>query len=250
MRSLFVVLALALSLVGIPPVRAVEPTPLRILAVGDSITAPCASSPPGGWCATLSALLTQAGVPHQIRTLAQSGASCAYVSDRIVAELAAHPADLVLLNCGTGNAMVTTAEQAAFDAQWRGIFQASHDAGALVLPAFIMYSIDAIQQAQGRPWMLTRERAVNKAICSMVKSYPDTWRAGVLDLQVIPSTVEYIEGGTDGIHPNARGHQVYGALAYRALRGRYAWPDIAPAPLPARPRPHSERCSGLSYGAS
>lgn len=250
MRSLLVVLALALQLVGVAPVRSTAVPPLRILAVGDSITQPCTNSPPAGWCATLSALLTQAGVPHEIRALAKSGESCLWVADRIVADLAAHTADLVMLNCGTGNAMTTAGERAAFEVQWRSIFEAAHNASALVLPTFLLYSIDAIQQAQGRPWMLAREREVNAAICSIVKSYPDGWRAGVLDLQVIPSTVEYIEGGTDGIHPNARGNEVYGTLAYRSLRGHYGWPLSVPPPLPSRPRLHAERCSGLTYTAS
>lgn len=254
MKTIILVLALALAAVSSDSqtrsdVSSSSAT-LRVLAVGDSITMPCTSSPPSGWCGRLSTLLTQAGVTHEIRALAKSGESCLWVADRLVAELAAHPANLVIINCGTGNAMVTAPERAAFEIQWRFILETSHAAGALVLPTFLLYSIDAIQQTQGRPWMLTREREVNRTICSMVKSYPDGWRAGVLDLQPIPSTTTYIEGGTDGIHPNAYGNEVYGTLAYRALRGRYAWSLSVPSPLPSRPRPHTERCSGLEYSGS
>jgi lysophospholipase L1-like esterase len=232
LTSVAATVATGLALVVVPP-RA-EPVPaaattISIGVIGDSITTPCAT-PGGGYCGKLQALLAANGVVAVFHVAAVSGASCGGLIGPAKTMLTQRP-QLVIIACGTNNDTSTTSARDALGAQWRTLVEASHVAGAKVLPTFIQYSNPEIQRAQGRAWLIDSQPRVNDVIYSNLHYYqPYGWFAGLLDLQQIPGNWDYLAGGADGIHPNAFGEQVEAMLIYRALRGHYGWPDTVPQP--------------------
>jgi lysophospholipase L1-like esterase len=210
MRSLRVaVAALLLSALvvilpaGGPAARA--PGPVRILALGDSITAAF------GWQAALSQRLDLADVQHVITTRAVGGTRCSYWPSRIAALLAEHDPDVVMLLCGTND---DPAERIYGEpmTSWsvRSVYEAAHAYGAAVVPTFVQYADPFL--APG--WLIDSLPVINGYLYTEIIRHISWW-VGILDLQMIPASAVYL--ADDGIHPNTHGQATIGLLAYRAL---------------------------------
>jgi lysophospholipase L1-like esterase len=235
---------LLLAVVALAPATPAHPdptpTPLRIGVVADSTAESC-TLPGAGICGYLDQLLTARGVAVTWHPAVVPGASCGGLVAAQASMLAAHSPHLVVILCGTNNATGSAAQRAQLGAEWRTLVEAAHVAGAMVLPALIQYSDPGISAWQGRGWLPESEARANDVLYGQWGYYdPAGWFAGKLDLQVIPGNRDYLAGGTDGIHPNSLGQQVYAVLIYRALRAHYGWPDDVPLPCGlwgARPDP-------------
>lgn len=205
--------------------RAAAGVPVRILAVGDSRTAD------GRWQVELSRLLTAAGVAHTITTEAVGGTRCSYWPSRIAGLLTTHQPDMVALFCGTNDDPDETIYgEAATGWAFRATVEAIHNfrpANPIrVLPALIQYS-DPLIAPQ---WLLDNEPRTNDTLWTQMRHYPPAdWFAGIADLQRIPATATYLDGG--GIHPTAEGYRVMGRIAYTAAAGGMGWPPAADPPL-------------------
>lgn len=222
MSRLAVVLGLLAALLAPAPGRA-EPVPVRILAVGDSITAA------GRWQAELDRLLTAAAVPHVIETEALSGSRCNRWPGLMPGILAAHQPDLVVLACGTNDDPNELCYgEPCTGWAWRSIVEQVHTyrpGGALVLPALIQYSDPLIAP----DWLLSFEPRTNDAVYAQWSRYPSSWFAGLVDLQRVPATADDLDAG--GVHPTERGYRAYGRLVYDAAAAAMGWPAATDPPL-------------------
>lgn len=199
--------------------------PVRILAVGDSITWG------GQWQAELSRLLDKAGVPHAIDTEGVAGVGTMYWPARMRGILDAHKPDLVILATGT-NDDVNAAKYGERATGWafRSIVETIHgyrpDNPIKILPTLIQYSDPLIAP----DWLLTSEPITNDTIWTQIRGYLKAgWFAGVADLQVIPATADYLDTG--GIHPTARGYKAMGRIFYDAAHVGMGWPACTEPPL-------------------
>lgn len=236
-RRALLAAALAVPLLACPSssVRA-DAVPLRILAVGDSISVGGTSPGSGRWQDELDRLLMEAGVAHTITTYAVGGTDCYYWTSRIAAILAAAQPDLVIVYCGTNDdpAAVIWGEPKT---SWsmRVLIETSHGYRTpppLVLPTLIGYADPTIAPA-GLP---ANEAATNDHIYSQLWRYrppqvTPSWLAGIADVQQMPGTARYLDGdGCDprtslcGFHPNARGYKTVGRIMYDSAQAGMGWP--------------------------
>lgn len=220
-----------------PSLDGSDSAPIRIVALGDSISVPCTQTPPSGWCGTLDSLLTQADVPHVIIGRAVGGVNCGYWSSQIQSVLEDTRPDLLLVYCGTNNDGLSVAGTNAMGEQWRTIVEAAHNFGAKVGVSFIGYSNQRIQDEQGRSWLLPSEGGVNDEIFRNLQYYWNAgWLAGLADIQQLPGNLDYLNPSPDGIHPNDLGSKAIGTIWYIALRNgtvqgtAMPWPNIASTP--------------------
>lgn len=238
-RRLLAALTLAAAVLTMPSAAPADPGPLRILAIGDSITAD------GRWQAKLDELLDAAGVPHVIETEAVGGTRCWYWAARIAALLAAHHPDLVILACGTNDDPNELAYgEPASGWAVRTVYEAVHASGARTLPVLIGYSDPLVAP----DWLLHNEPITNDTIYRQIVRYPASWLAGVADWELLGATPTYLDAG--GIHPTARGYGYLGRIAYDAAAPAMGWPPVVVEPPPCDlfghrrgyPRPAYIRC--------
>ncbi|HUC90075.1 MAG TPA: SGNH/GDSL hydrolase family protein [Patescibacteria group bacterium] len=217
-----------LASTGIPAVQpkvAAAASPVRILTIGDSITAA------GKWQTEFGRLLTQAGVPNVIETEAVGGTRCDYWIPRIKAILDAHQPDLVVLACGTNDDVNSkTYGESSTGYALRYITEAIHgyrpSNPIKVLPALIQYSDPLVAP----DWLLSSEPQTNDTLYRNMQYYPiGSWLAGIANFQVIPATATYLDDG--GVHPTDRGYRYMGRLVYNASYAVMGWPATTEAPL-------------------
>jgi lysophospholipase L1-like esterase len=202
--------------------------PLRILAVGDSITAA------GQWQIELGRLLTEAGVPHVITTEALGGSRCDHWPSLLPGILAADQPNLMILYCGTNDDPAEKLYgESATAWSFRYMVETAHAAGAQVLPALVGYS----DGTQAPDWLwVANEPATNDTLWSQMTRYlpPNSsgWFPGIANLQLMPGTAEYIGGdtcnpatATCGVHPNDKGYKTVGRLFYDAAAPGMGWPS-------------------------
>jgi lysophospholipase L1-like esterase len=197
--------------------------PVRILAIGDSITWACQ------WQVELDRLLTKAGVPHVITTYAVPGSRCKYWVPNIDTILATVRPDLVYLYCGTNDdpnekmyGETATAWSFRYLAERIHTYRPARP--ALLVPTLIGYSDGTL--APDWLWAVNEPKTNDTLWSQMTRYMPPnanpSWYAGIANIQVMPGTAEYIAG--DGIHPNAGGHRTIGRLMYDAAAGGMGWP--------------------------
>lgn len=211
---------------------AMSDTSLNIMVEGDSISLGCDSVPLAGWCAGLSGLLDDRSIQHTIAGDVHSGWSCTSLASTFKARFDQIQPDLLILNCGTNDVPNTPAAQDAMGTAWRTMVEYAHAHGALVLPVFVQYSNPEINAKNGRAWLVSGEANANDVIYrnrQYYVNYPG-WFAGLADFQQVPGNWDFLNGGTDGIHPNPTGQRAYAAIVYRALKDTYGWPDTVPTP--------------------
>ena len=218
----------SLPLANLPAAVHYDP-PLDIFVVGDSISVGCDTTPLAGWCGELSTLLTDRGIAHTITGIIRPGWSCQAIQTQFEAAFNAVNPDLVIMNCGTNDAP-PSAPYEPMGEKWRSMVEYSYVHGALILPVFIQYSNPEINQKAGRGWLLSGEANANDTIYFNRQYYVSApnFFAGLADLQQVPGDWDYLNGGTDGIHPNAMGNRAYATIFYRALKGQYSWPNTVP----------------------
>lgn len=194
------------------------------MVVGDSISEGCDSVPLYGWCSELSALLTARGITHTIAGRVVVGASCVTLEPGFASRFDQIQPDLVIMNCGTNDSTGTQAQLDWLGNRWRTMVEYSHTHGAMVLPVFIQYSNPEINDENNRGYLVNSEGAVNDVVYIQIQYYQAYgWFAGLADLQRIPGDWNYLNGGTDGIHPNSFGKKIYAIVFYRALQEFYGW---------------------------
>jgi lysophospholipase L1-like esterase len=230
----FAVGAVAACLLAGLPGTAHAATAIRILTLGNSITAPCGNTPPGGYCGPLDAMLSAAGVAHVFVNEAVSGTDCGYTSTNIRTFLTRDlpnpsPNDIVLLDCGTNNVPGPKGSSSAnaLGTQWRTIVEAVHGYGVRLGVSFIGYSNPRNASTFGAS-LPALEANANDEIFRNLQLYPRTWFAGLADFQQLPGDLDYLDSG--GIHPNALGATRMAAIWYRSLRSTTGWPDTVPQP--------------------
>jgi lysophospholipase L1-like esterase len=212
------------------PARMDENGPLRILAVGDSISVGCMKTPLEGWCGNLDHMLTDRGIEHQIYGHAYGGWSCAALWENFPARFDEVQPNLVIINCGTNDGS-SYAPDPVLGEKWRSMVEYSYVRGAKILPVLIQYSNPEINAKAGRGWLVPAEANVNDTIFFNMQYYINYgWFVGVADLQQVPGDWDFLNGGTDGIHPNKRGHKIYARLFYRAMKDHYQWPNNVSQP--------------------
>jgi lysophospholipase L1-like esterase len=234
-RRVAAVLAVLLVVALAPPVSPAaardEAIQVSIMVVGDSISLGCDSQPLGGWCARLSALLTERGITHHIAGHVASGWSCGALAAGFAARFDAIQPDVVILNCGTNDAPSSQGARDFMGERWRTMVEYSWIHGAHILPVWVQYSNREINAKNGRAWLLSGEGAANDVVYVNMAYYSGAgWFAGIADLQRVPGDWNYLSGGADGMHPNSFGQNVYASIFYRALMGHFGWPDDVPEP--------------------
>lgn len=212
------------------PATPIPGTPVRILAVGDSITAACQ------WQQELDRLLTKAWVPHVITTYAVGGTSCRYWTDKITDVVAAAQPDLAYLYCGTNdNPNDSCYGESCTAWAYRSLVEAIHNyrpAKAWVVPTLIGYSDGTMSP----DWLwITNEPRANDTIYSQFLYYTppatQSWFAGIADVQKMPGTGDYLDGDTCNpatttcaVHPNAKGYRTIGRIMYDSVAPNLGWP--------------------------
>lgn len=214
--------AVALLLVGMLvalPSPSLALSPLRVLAIGDSLTVE------PGWRAEFSALAAAAGVDVQIDTYAVRGWGTADVLPGLAAVLVATKPDLVVIAIGTNDAA-----GADFELRYQRILGTILDAStALVAPAWMAYSVPPAPSTMAAGEALRNDAEFRCfAARGWLASPPAPRLAGVIDLQPISPTLFV----PDGIHLTAAGYAVMGRQVYRGVRAVYGWPAI-PDEVPA-----------------
>lgn len=203
-----------------------EPTPLRILTIGDSM------SEQGIWQDKLSEMLTSSGIPNEIVDVSVGGTNCHYWTSRLTAALQAHNPDLLVISCGTNDDpnqkiwgepitgwSLRTLIETAYN--WRPSNRVK------VLTSLIQYSDPKIAP----DWLLSNEPRTNDILYRNMLYYPrGTILAGIADFQYIPSTATYLDSG--GIHPTDRGYGYMARIAYDAAKGTMGWPELNPEEYP------------------
>lgn len=237
-RFLAALVAVAV-VVPVSPAAATQPATLRILVVGDSISAPCATTPQGGWCAPLGQHLADAGTTASWSYHVHSGWSCGQLGQDLGEQVTTATPDLVILQCGTNDGTTAGVVRDRVTAMIDTI--RARRPGTAIAVGFIGYSDPEINRKAGRSWLVGdlgeggREGDANDGIYQALASRglmstPPAADLALYDLQRIPGNRTYLLDGNDGIHPNQMGHAVMAAIMYRALRSRYGWADSIPEP--------------------
>lgn len=214
-------------------VTAPSAAPLRIMIVGDSISLGCDDVPVAGWCGELTTLLADRGITVSIAGVVHSGWSCGALVSEYAARFNQLQPNVVILACGTNDVPNNPATAATLGTAWRTMVEYAYTHGALSVPVFVQYSNKEINDNVGRSWLIPGEGMANDTIYANRQLYVSAtplWFAGLIDFQRVPGDWNYLNGGTDGIHPNALGKQVYAKIVYRALRETYGWPDTVSEP--------------------
>lgn len=219
-RVLAAVAAVSLLFVPAPAQASLDPMPLRILAVGDSISELHPAQPELDWQTYLSDLLDTAGVVHTIDTAAVGGYRCLTWLPTIRAIVDAADPDIVIVSCGTNDAAngVTGSAMDAIYASLITEILIGHPP-ARILASWVQYSA-------GPGWLQNGEAVVNDSIFRQTfGSIHGTRIIGTADLQQIP--VHYLDSG--GIHPTAAGYEAMARIFYNRLRAdaAYPWPDVS-----------------------
>lgn len=204
-------------------VRPRDTLPVKVLTLGDSI-----SAPPGNWPARFCQLVTQqAGRPCVLTNPSVGGTACEYWPDKIAGLLASAQPDIVIIACGTNDSPTAMlyGEQAV-SWSWRYTAEAARNAGALVIPTFIQYSNPNLDPRWD--WLLTNEPQINDALYREFTRYPGRYPAPA-DFQKIPPTDDYLvqpTGPNDpgGIHPTALGTEVQAEIEFNATAAAESWP--------------------------
>jgi lysophospholipase L1-like esterase len=242
---------LAVAAAALGPAGAVHAAasapPVRILVLGDSISAPEA------WQGALGQLLDAAKVPHDIHTAAVAGVPCVHWVAPLPNLVSSYKPDLVVLECGTNDDPgATTYGEPTTGWALRSIIETVH-AARPSKPIPVVVSLDQYSDPLLAPGWLwdANEPRTNDLLWSNLQRYlpPNHtgWIAGVADLQRIPATATYIDAG--GIHPTAKGQQDIARLVYDAAAATMRWAgSTAPEPCdlyghrPGYPRPTYRPC--------
>lgn len=214
-RVLVALVLLATMLVALPsPSHALSP--LRVLAVGDSLTVE------PGWRNEFSALAAAAGVDVQYDVYAVRGWGTADALPGLAAVLVATKPDLVVVLLGTNDSAAGATDVPGFEARYQRMLGTILDASsATVAPAWMTYSQPPATLAAGEA---LRNDAIFRCIAARgwLATPPAPRLAGIVDLQPIsPSLL-----GPDGIHLTAAGEAVEGRQVYRAVAPGKGWPAI------------------------
>ncbi|MGY6553611.1 MAG: SGNH/GDSL hydrolase family protein [Wenzhouxiangella sp.] len=193
-------------------------TSLRLLAVGESPLAGVGLSHPGETVARQLALrIAQAsGRPTHWRILARGGYTARAVRERLVPQLDAGPADLILIGLGV-NDSIRLRSARRWQAELGALIQAlqARTGAAPILLA----GVPDMRHFPVLPWSLrqlfgSRSRLLDQAAGELAAALPQT-RYVTMELDARSSELFC----ADGFHPNANGHALWAEqLAPAALQ--------------------------------
>jgi lysophospholipase L1-like esterase len=185
---------------------------LRILCIGDSITAGYGDGAGLGYRRELGRLLTTAGISHEFVVRAVSGATAQAWLQWISYEVGRTQPDLVLLLIGTYDANPAMGSLASFESNYRRLLDLTFAAkpGVKVSTAWI--------RSVARNWN-GNTQTVSDAITRQTWPTPAAWngplRPGVVGIAAIRSLpTAYL---SDGVHPSNDGYDAIGWQWFRAL---------------------------------
>jgi len=202
-------------------------SPVRILAVGDSITAACQ------WQLELSRLLTAAGVPHVITSYGVGGSRCGYWPDKIGQVLAGSQPDVMVLYCGTNDdpgEMIYGETKTGWS--YRYMLETAHGYRSPA-PAIVPVLIGMSDWSLAPSWLLTNEAATTDNLWGQAYRYVPAYYSvqGIAAVDRMPGTEVYLDGdgcdpasSTCGVHPSAKGYRTIGRLIYDAAATTAGWP--------------------------
>jgi lysophospholipase L1-like esterase len=223
-RIVAVAMLLAALLLTTPSMAARALSPLRILAIGDSLTVGYGDPSGEAWRGPFTNLATAAGVDASISMLAVGGWSTRDVLPQLGAALLATEPDLVIVCIGTNDAKDPTLD--GFESRYASIIATILDLStAKLAPCLLQYSA-----LPGDPPLAVTEGRVNDAIRRILAGRGVFTAAGNprfvgwADLTTI--TPEYLTA--DGVHPGRAGYAVMGRQIYRGIHAFYGWPTIRP----------------------
>lgn len=204
--------------------------PLRILWVGDSISACWGISAQGQEPECLDRylrpLMAAAGQSYALRVEAAPGKSADYFLPLMDGILADYLPDLVVYALGTNSNCVPDGG-AQFQQQMYALYdKALHSRlwQVKVAPVFIAYS----RPGNAPAWVVNSEPVCNDAIYRAQAQYPPANQmiAGYVGTDRIPTA--YLQG--DGIHYSELATQTMVHLFFNGVRGTYGWAPAAPLP--------------------
>lgn len=211
--------------------------PLRIMALGDSLTIGYGSSDGLGYWRGLSERLNAAGVSH-VWTGSASGRAGWTVQDLragIDGWMAADTPDLVLLSIGTNNAAGVGAGMAGFEPALIALVNR-----ILALSPTVRVAVAQVLYSNA-PWSPNLVW-VNVASIHAAWWAQPTGRTILADFSVIHPCRTW-----DGVHLRDDGYDVMARQWYRALAPTYGWPTLTYLDhLPAQRRPGLERTATIT----
>jgi lysophospholipase L1-like esterase len=217
-------LLLAALLLATPLIAARALTPLRILAVGDSLTVGYGDPSGKAWRGPFTTLATAAGVDVRMSMLAVGGWSTRDVLPQLGAALLATEPDLVVVCIGTNDAKDATLD--GFEARYASIIATILDLStAKMVPCLLQLSA-----LPGNPPLAAAEARANDIIRGILAARGvfsaggNPRFAGWADLSTIAPA--YLTA--DGVHPGRAGYAAMGRQIYRGVRASYEWPPISP----------------------
>lgn len=185
--------------------------PMKILAVGDSITV---GSLEGSWRDGVDAGLRARGFEPIWVVAAAAGSRCTTWAGMFYSLLIANQPDIVLISCGTNEDMSTKSRRATFESAHMSMIKTGRDFGVKVAVSTIQAS-----RTTGRPdlaWLAGFEAQTNPILRANAGFYGDVAFA---DFEAIPATPE---NNPDGVHPGPAGQALY-AAAWLSAGARQGW---------------------------
>lgn len=205
-------LALLLVLLAAAPAAAATTTPIRIMALGDSLTIGYGDPAGQGYRRELSRLLPAA--VWTAGTGYHNGWTVQDIRAGIDAWMAADSPDVVLLLVGTNNAAGVAPGMAGFETAYLDLV-----ARILALsPTVHVYAAEVPYSVA--PWAAAE---VDVNVAAIHASWSSSGRVHLADLSGIPRQLLL-----DGIHPGADGYDIMGRQWYRAMAARCGLPAIPP----------------------
>lgn len=236
-RRLLAVLALPAALLVAAPAATAEPGPLRILTIGDSLTAGYGGADTLGYRRELGARLADAEVEHVFTNGGGSrgGWTVQDLRTGIDGWLAADQPDLVLIAIGTNNAAGAGPGMNGFEPAYIGLVNRilAWNPTVKVAVTQVTYS-----NAAWSPNLV----AVNVAAIHAAWWAQPAGRSILADMSTIHPCRTF-----DGVHMRDDGYDQMGRQWYRALAAAYGWPALTYLDhLPAQRRPGIERTSTVT----
>lgn len=225
------------------------PQPLRILALGDSLTQGVGDPRPGregfegrldGWVSHLVSALTNSGRPVELTNLAFAGAQTSHVVDIQLPRAAGRSADLATCFIGVNDLCRSSFDVARYRDAMEEVFGALCAASPLVLTATI-HQFDARYPMPAH--LRSKVRANIEAANEVLSDLAAQRQLLLLDFRDRPEMRAADIWAWDRLHPNRYGHQLIAADALQVLQ---AAGHFTEATLPA-PKPESRGVPDLAH---
>ncbi|MFC1418822.1 SGNH/GDSL hydrolase family protein [Streptacidiphilus cavernicola] len=213
-------------------------TPLRVVALGDSLTEglgdPAADGGWRGWAALLADSLAPLAEAVDLRNLAVSGARTADVLHRQLPQALEHRPQLASLLVGVNDTLRASYDIAAVAGNLDATMGALAADGALLLTACLPDPgrMLGLPRPLARP-LARRMRGVNEVVHVLGERYPGV-HVHVADCDWVDDPRMW---SVDRLHPSERGHRALAREFHAQLAARGVASGLAPDPAPTGAAP-------------